>query len=389
VSASRSGRQLRVLPDSYEAGAFTGVLRQPQGLEDLAAARTAAAACPFGAIRIEFDGPDRGTQRLPPAWQGYPLELGDGVWVMSEPAVKNFCATTYFIESAVGGILIDPPRPSEEVIDWLTRHGGVHWLLLTHRDHAHHHSDFAERFPGCRRIIGASDVRLKGNAHQAATGEVEIQLDNACRPYGLDGNRLTSAEALAAGLFVFPQPGHTPGSLCLSYKGRYLFTGDHLTYSRVLSQIAAFRLQCWQDWEQQTQSVRQLVAAAEQGWLSFVWLLPGHGEWTKFGGGGTAPESAAELRRAVNWMEHQPGGRMPLPRWIVFVLSRTQTKGIPSRIVRLLGAGTENWVLPQSGWTSLPEHDVSVSTRAVRRFVTFALVLVASITVGLLSALRQ
>ena len=80
---------------------------------------------------------------------------------------------------------------------------------------------------------------------------------------------------------------------------------------------------------------------------------------------------------------------MPLPRWIVFVLSRTRTKGIPSRIVRLLGSGTENWVLPQSGWTSLPEHDVSVSTRAVRRFVTFALVLVASITVGLLSALRQ
>ncbi len=44
---------LPVLPGSYDKGAFTGVVRQPRSKEEYLAARTAAAACPFSAIRLE------------------------------------------------------------------------------------------------------------------------------------------------------------------------------------------------------------------------------------------------------------------------------------------------------------------------------------------------
>ncbi len=49
-SGGAAPRRLAVLPDSFEEGAFTGVLRQPRSQADLVAARTAVAACPFGAL---------------------------------------------------------------------------------------------------------------------------------------------------------------------------------------------------------------------------------------------------------------------------------------------------------------------------------------------------
>src|SRR5689334_12341483 len=49
----RAGDHASVLPGSRDPGAFTGVLRQPRSKAELAQARTAAAACPYGAIRLE------------------------------------------------------------------------------------------------------------------------------------------------------------------------------------------------------------------------------------------------------------------------------------------------------------------------------------------------
>ena len=67
-----------MLPDSFEEGAFTGVLRQLRSQADLVAARTVVAGCPFGALRLQ--GPSRERLReLGPPWRDWPKPLEDNV----------------------------------------------------------------------------------------------------------------------------------------------------------------------------------------------------------------------------------------------------------------------------------------------------------------------
>jgi hypothetical protein len=116
----------------------------------------------------------------------------------------------------------------------------------------------------------------------------------------------------------------------------------------------ASRLQCWQDWQIQTQSVEALVSWIETYGLHFEWLLPGHGEWHRFAGGGSPQQTAAELRSAVSWMRAQPTGRVPLARWVLFVLSRTSP--VVSWAVRtLFGRHREARVLPRAVRRYIPE----------------------------------
>src|SRR5258705_7128001 len=61
-----------VLADSHEAGAFTGILRQPQSREDDAAARAAAAGCVFGAIRYKKAARSASREAPSSPWLGWP-----------------------------------------------------------------------------------------------------------------------------------------------------------------------------------------------------------------------------------------------------------------------------------------------------------------------------
>lgn len=358
-----------VLPGSYEPGAFTGVVRQPQSKEEFLAARTAAAACPFGALRLE-----RPAQRLSPSelgspWREWPRRLEDNVWVLGHTSADNFGALPYFIELPGGGVLVDVPKPSEELFRWLEEHGGVRWLLLTHRDHVHHHVEYAKRFPGCRRVIGAADVNLREKPFAPVTSDVEIKLGNEPVPMTLEGTRLKEEELATAELVVLPQPGHTPGTLCLLYRGRFLFTGDHLSYSRAREHLLAHRLQCWEDWGRQSESVQRLVQWAEAGWLRFTWILPGHGEWHRFENDGGAAAAAAELRRGLEWMRSQVGGNTPLLRhWVPFVMSRTRPHTRFARFVRAIGGESrETWLLPRGLRHYLNDHEPAKAEAAVRR----------------------
>jgi glyoxylase-like metal-dependent hydrolase (beta-lactamase superfamily II) len=359
-----------LLPGSYEEGSFTGVLRQPRDKADLEAARTAVAACPFGAIQLR---PPAGRVRpgeLGKPWRAFPQRIEDEVWVLGNPSQKNFGALAYFIERPSGGVLIDLPRPSEELYRWLEERGGVRWIFLTHRDHAKHHDEFAARFPGCRRILGAADVDRRATEYMADTSGVEIKVGDGPDPLSIDGTPLSEDALAGAELAVLPQPGHTKGSLCLLYRGRFLFTGDHLTYSHHLGRIVAHRLQCWDDWERQTHSVRRLAEWAESGRLRFTWLLPGHGEWHRFEGDGKAASPAAALREAVEWMERKPPGHTPLGRWIPFVQSRTAPRGKLARAVRaVIGqeANRDTWILPRAVRPILPDYDPRAASAARRR----------------------
>lgn len=347
-----------VLAGTYEEGAFTGILRQPRSEADVEAARSAVASCPVNALRFR-PSPSRarpGTHGAP--FRAWPRRIEEDVWALGHPARENAGATAYFIERPGGGVLVDLPRPTEAVFRFLEEHGGVRWIFLTHRDHTAHHAEFAARFPGCRRVLGVADVNPRG-ARNAATSDVEIKLADRPEPMTLEGAPLADGELAGAELAVLSQPGHTAGSMCLLYRGRFLFTGDHLSYSRRIGQIVAFRLHCWHDWERQIRSVRRLIALAGAGHLRFAWLLPGHGEWRRLEGDGGAPATAAELERALAWMERQAPGHVPFFRFIPWLQSRSYPGTRLARAVHAIGGdgpGSEAWVLPRAARPYLPDY---------------------------------
>ena len=83
---------------------------------------------------------------------------------------------------------------------------------------------------------------------------------------------------------MIPLPGHTPGSMALLYRNRYLFTGDHLWWDRDSQRLDVPSVYVW-DRHQLRESTRVLFN------LHFEWVLPGHGDRTH--------ASASELRQEV------------------------------------------------------------------------------------------
>jgi glyoxylase-like metal-dependent hydrolase (beta-lactamase superfamily II) len=77
---------------------------------------------------------------------------------------------------------------------------------------------------------------------------------------------------LAPGFLAIPTPGHTRGHCALLHQDEYLFTGDHIWWSRVRRRLTASRDVCWYSWPDQVRSVSLLQQ------YSFEWVLPGHGE---------------------------------------------------------------------------------------------------------------
>jgi len=386
----------KVLPGSYDEGAYTGVLRHPQNLQEYKLARTAAASCPFGAIRLSRPSAGLPKGEPGPPWKDWPRQLEDNVWVVGIPSKDSICALPYFIELPGGGILIDVPQPNEELFRWLTAHGGVKYMFLTHRDHVQHHAEFAKRFPNCRRILGAADVNHRANKYAHATTDVEIKLSGS-GPMTLEGEPIPE-EALADAEFaVLPQPGHTAGSMCLLYRGKFFFTGDHLHHSRNLGRMVAHRLQCWEDWERQIRSVTRLLEWAEAGRLRFSWLLPGHGEWHRLEGEASFTHTAAALRRSLEWLNRQPPGHVPRFRFIPFAISRSEPRTRFARFVRAIGQdGGETWLLPKVARRYVNDYNPDKTRNAVRRAYALgggALVLLASgiglVAYGVMSLLTR
>jgi ferredoxin len=81
-----------------------------------------------------------------------------------------------------------------------------------------------------------------------------------------------------------PDPRPHARHAVLLYRDRFLFTGDHVTWSTRRGGLIAFRDACWYSWEEQTRSMERLLD------FSFEWVLPGHGAWHR-------AESAAAIER--------------------------------------------------------------------------------------------
>jgi glyoxylase-like metal-dependent hydrolase (beta-lactamase superfamily II) len=206
--------------------------------------------------------------------RAFPEPIENGVSFCGFTSESSFGAWSYFLERAEGNVLVDSPRAAGPLLSALEARGGVATMFLTHRDDVADHAAFRKRF-GCERVMHEEDVTT-------STRGVERRIS------GLE------PVSLAPDLLVIPTPGHTRGHAVLLYKNRYLFTGDHLAWSRRLGQLVAFRDANWYSWPETIRSMERLRD------YRFEWVLPGHGERYHAG----SPEAMrCELDRCVAWMK--------------------------------------------------------------------------------------
>lgn len=255
-------------PRSFDHDAATDASKvycQPEGDEETLAALRALVSCPVAAIGTEERHDVRGVA------QSFPIEIADGVFHCGYHSEKSFGAASYLVVRQGGNVLVDSPRYSERLARSMDELGGVATMFLTHRDDVADHARFRERF-GCERVMHERDVT-------ASTRGVERMLH---------GDEIVGEGDLC---FV-PTPGHTAGSACLLYAGKFLFSGDHVAFDLRRDRIYAFRGACWFDWHVQIESMHKVAE------LQFEHLLPGHGAPCRFAPG----EMEARMRRCVEWM---------------------------------------------------------------------------------------
>ena len=251
----------RIAPAVFEEGDGHSYVRaQPSTDAERRRALMALVACPTSSI-----GTVSRTNAADAA-AAFPETVDENVSFCGYTAESSFGAWSYFVERPEGNVLVDSPRAAGPLLKALAARGGVRTLFLTHRDDVADHAALHARF-GCERILHEDDVT-------AGTRDVERRIA------GRD------PAPLADDLLVVPTPGHTRGHAVLLYRNKYLFTGDHLAWSRRRGRLVAFRDACWYSWDEQIRSMERLLD------YSFEWVLPGHGGWHR-------ADSPAAMRRAV------------------------------------------------------------------------------------------
>jgi glyoxylase-like metal-dependent hydrolase (beta-lactamase superfamily II)/ferredoxin len=263
-----------VAADSFDShGEYSRVYRQPADDASRVRAFQALVACPTGSIGCDANDAKR---RIIAASAAFPVPIDggseEGVHYCGFHSERSFGAASYLIVRPGGNVLVDSPRFHRGLVRRIEKLGGVRWMFLSHKDDVAEHQRFREHF-GCERVLHRSDVG-------AATRDVELQ------PAG------DEVLDLDTDLAVIPTPGHTRGSACLLYQGRYLFSGDHVAWSIPLGQVYAFKRACWFDWSTQIRSMERLCD------YRFEHILPGHGAPCRF----EADEMAQQMRQCVAWM---------------------------------------------------------------------------------------
>jgi glyoxylase-like metal-dependent hydrolase (beta-lactamase superfamily II)/ferredoxin len=260
-----------IAPDNFDAhGGYARVHRQPGDDAELRQSLRAAISCPTGSIGSESRAElKRVAGSFPVPWG----EGGDGVHHCGYHHRDSFGAASYLIVRPAGNVLIDSPRFHRGLVRRIEQLGGVATMFLTHRDDVAEHERFRRHFD-CERVMHADDLR-------PSTRGVERVIEGI-EPLALD-----------AELTVIPTPGHTPGSACLVYRERYLFSGDHLAFGRAQGHPYAFRGACWYDWGVQIESMRRLARQR------FEHVLPGHGAPFSY----PAERMPDAMRRCIDWMQ--------------------------------------------------------------------------------------
>ncbi|MGB8687393.1 MAG: MBL fold metallo-hydrolase [Microcoleus sp.] len=229
-----------------EVGEQSAVYQQPT--DDRAERRSLAAllSCPTSSIGT-VDKP----KNIKEVQQSLPVLVTENIYHCGYHSEKSYGAASYLIVRPEGNILVDSPRFVPPLVKNIEAMGGIRYLYLTHRDDVADHQQYRDHF-GCDRILHTDEIN-------ADTRSVEIQLS---------GNE---PHQIADDLLIISVPGHTKGHTVLLYNNKFLFSGDHLSWSDNLQQLIAFRQVCWYSWEAQIKSMQNLAN------YDFEWVLPGHG----------------------------------------------------------------------------------------------------------------
>ncbi|CAJ1440868.1 unnamed protein product [Effrenium voratum] len=321
-------------------GNFSEVGKDIASAEEYTAVRQAIFSCPFKAIRWSRQ-PRVRLEQLPPLYEGFPKRIEDNVYFMGHPDANTFACAGFFIRHEGHNILIDPPIAHPKLLEAVQQMGGVQHLCFTHVDHTGNATAWYEATKASR-LMHKDDMVEAENKYTPfpVTKGFEHLLE-------LKAGETTALEGLAE-FQIIHTPGHTAGSIMFLYKKKFLFTGDSLHYSAVKGHLVAARVQCWQSWELQTQSLERLPQ-------DFQWVLPGHGDWRRFESPGAA---RASLDRCVWWMKRQGRGRTWLPWYVIWIECRKLPPGLFTWLADsfLMTQGAKdslpNWTLP-SWFTSL------------------------------------
>jgi glyoxylase-like metal-dependent hydrolase (beta-lactamase superfamily II) len=209
-----------------------------------------------------------------PGMRAFPEAIAENVSFCGFTSESSFGAWSYLVERVEGNVLVDSPRAAGPLLTALEKRGGVATLFLTHRDDVADHEALRKRF-GCERVMHADDVTSGTQGIERALSGSEPVL-------------------LAPDLLAIPTPGHTRGHAVLLYRERFLFTGDHLAWSRRRGHLVAFRDANWYSWPATIRSMERLLD------YRFEWVLPGHGAWHR---ADSAAAMRRELERCVAWMK--------------------------------------------------------------------------------------
>ena len=244
-----------------EAAEYSYVHRQPATAGEKRAALQALVACPTASIGAATSARE--------AVQDFPLAVEAEISYCGFASEKSFGGSSYFVRHPAGNWLIDSPRWTSHLVRKFQEAGGVRYIFLTHRDDVADAAKYAREFRS-ERIIHRLEKSAQPDAEILIDGRAPVQL--------------------ADGFLAIPTPGHTRGHTALLYRNYFLFTGDHLWWSRNRRSLNASRSVCWYDWEEQVKSVALLAN------YDFQWVLPGHGERIKL----DPDEIKRQLRR---WTE--------------------------------------------------------------------------------------
>lgn len=226
-------------------GDYSVVHHQPETDREHRHASRALVACPTGSIGTieKID--------LHPAMDDFPLLVAENIYYNGFVSSDSFGASSYFIERTEGNWMIDSPKWMPHLVKRFENAGGLSHIFLTHQDDVADADRYAKHF-GAKRIIHDLELHAQPDAEIVLSGEQDVFFGDNVR--------------------IIHTPGHTRGSCVLLYKDKYLFTGDHLWWSRNRKSLSAGRSVAWYSWREQARSMERLLN------YEFEWVLPGHGE---------------------------------------------------------------------------------------------------------------
>lgn len=255
-----------------EVNARSEVLRQPRDEAERRQLHAASFACHTRSLHA--------AQRLAPELDPFPLPLDEGVFHCGHNSTHTAGANAYLVRRPAGNLMmVDTPRWSPSLADRYEALGTVTDVLLTHRDHAAHGREYADRF-AARLWIHEGDLDAAPDADRVLRGTGTVEIDT--------------------GMTAYPLPGHTRGSVLYVADERYCFSGDSFYWSRSTGDIEVAESVTWFSIEVLAASLARTVDQ-----LHFEWLLPGHGDRKQL--------PAARMRERMRGLAARAQGLTPRP----------------------------------------------------------------------------